>query len=659
MHKPVLCAVSHVHNNEKQLGVRNNRTQHRQNSKKSFFIFLKMKNSVARTQPEKTYNHAPQSENLPLTIGGNFHDDPINRNTLRKSHTLLLDRKTDHAPHTEYTYNGFPADGSRNASAAKHDTEEGAAWSGWFSEELTKEDLEEFVVRMLGYFTEKVPESNLETERVRKVCVSFFTKDDSVSIKELYERNSGMGEGTILSRRQVPRNPANPKDVYHLSDFHVGEAVIIYSQVYTIVDMDKRSRRYMREVLGEEVPEGLPVPEDNFSRTIAAAATRSAKRLITSDDMDRKRAIEQQLTGIYTKHSTEDIAITKEFLKNNLNAHLTYFALWDDRGSISGDLHFCVLRVYLENNAIEVAESKPENSGRWGGPVLISRQRIPRPSADLSQSRYQQHTYGKLMKSDFLCPEEFQVGETYMIYGKPFYIYDCDAFTRNFMKEQFDMDIKPAIDIAPFVKTEKKPSVFYPPPPNGFGSEKDTRTNWLSLTGKPAKPDHEKLQRESGRVMKFSAKLANPIVPGDEAREFVISFYRETNEVGILEKPERNSGMMGGRFLAKGAHRKHMPNGTTVLFAPDDFQVGKVVTIYERPFLLLGHDEGTQHILAGTDKEITADRIKYLVLLLRQQLNLKFTRASEAFLALAPQGTLGYAQLKEFLRACSCNISDE
>ncbi|KPA79626.1 hypothetical protein ABB37_05418 [Leptomonas pyrrhocoris] len=618
-----------------------------------------MKNSVARQQPVKTYDHAPQSENLPLTIGGNFHDDPINRNTLRKSHNLLLDRKVDHAPHTEYTYNGFSGDASRNATGAKNGVEDDKVWTGWFSEDFSKDDLDDFVVRMLGYFKETVPESNFEKERVVRVCVSFYTKDDSISIKQIGERNSGLREGTILSRRQVPKNAANPNAIYHLDDFHVGEAVTIYSQVYYIVDMDKRSRRYMQEVLRMEVPEGLPVPEDNFSRTAAAAATRSTKRLITSDDMDHKRAVEQQLTGIYTKHSTEDIAITKEFLKNSINAHLTYLALWDDRGNLSGDLHFCLLRVYLENNTIEIAENKSENCGRWGGPILVSRQRIPRPSADLSQSRYQQHTYGILMKNDFLCPEDLQVGETYMIYGKPFFVYDCDAFTRNYVKEKYDVEVKPAIDIAPFVKTEKKSSVFYPPPPNGFGSEKDTRTNWLSLTGKPAKPDHEKLQRETGRVMNFSAKLVNPIVPGDEEREFVISFYRETSEVEILEKPKRNSGMIGGRFLAKGVHRKNMPNGTTVLFTPDDFQVGRTVKIYERPFLLLAHDEGTQRILDGTDKEITENRIKYLILLLRQQLNLKFTHASEAFLALAPQGTFGYAQLKEFLRACSCNISDE
>ncbi|KAK7200307.1 cAMP response protein [Novymonas esmeraldas] len=620
-----------------------------------------MKNSVARTQPEKQYAHAPQSENLPLAIGASFHDDPINRSTLRKSHNLLLERKTQHAPHTEYCYNGDPFDTSRSGAAARadNDGDDAAVWNGWFSEEFSKDDLDNFVVRMLGYYTEDVSESSAEKERVRKVCISFFVMDDSVSITEIGQRNSGLAEARILSRRQVPKDARNPADLLLLSDFRIGDFVKIYGQTYHIVDMDKRSRRYFREVLEEELPEGQGVPQDSFSRTAAAAVDRSTKRVVTSDDMDRKRAVEQQLTGIYTKHSTEDIAITKEFLKNKINEHLTYLALWDDRGNLSGDLHYCVIRVFLENNNIEIAEARPENSGRWGGPILVHRQRVPLPSADLTHSRYQQHTYGKVMKNDYLRPEHLQVGETYVIYGKPFFLYDSDAFTRDYVKERYQVTVKDAIDITPFETPPKKASLFYPPPPNGFGSERETRSNWLSLVGKPARIDHEMAQRESGRVMNFSAKLAKPIVAGDENREFVISFHRETRELEIFERPRRNSGMMGGRFLAKGAHRKDMPNGTTVLFSQTDFQVGGVVDIYRRPFLLTGLDTGTQRILDGSDKAVTEDRIKYLVVLLKQQLNLKFTRANEAFLGLAPQGTLGYAQVKEFLRACSCNITDE
>lgn len=45
--------------------------------------------SAVRTQAVKTYRHMPNEDNIPLVFGANFHDDPINRNTLRKSHNMM------------------------------------------------------------------------------------------------------------------------------------------------------------------------------------------------------------------------------------------------------------------------------------------------------------------------------------------------------------------------------------------------------------------------------------------------------------------------------------------------------------------------------------------------------------------------------------------
>lgn len=629
----------------------------------------KMKNSVSRYQAVKKYEHIPITDNLPLGIGAQFHDDPINRNTQRKSHNLLLERRVKYAPHTEYLYSGEPNNDRKRFSGIKSqgpveciglDSDEDAdIWEGWFTEEITDEDKKEFVVRILAYFTERVLENPDEEERVRKVMIKYFVKDDSISITEAKTPNSGMEQKTILSRRRVPKDKNSLSAIFKLEDFRVGETIKIYDQPYHIIDMDKRSRRYFREVRHEEVPPPLPCPEDAYGKIQRERLGQTTRRAITSDDMDRKRVVEQQLTGIYTKHSNEDIVIAKQFLKNRINEHLSFLALWDDRGNLSGDLHFCVLRVFLENYAIEVAENRPENSGRSGGPILISRQRIPKPGTDLTKSRYQEHTYGKLMKTDYLCPEDFQIGETYDIFGKPFYLYNCDDYTRKYMKEHFNVDLKGAIDITPFIKDVKKKVIFYPPPPNGFGSEKENVDNWLALNIRAAKPNQEKALLERGRIMNFAARLANPLVKGDETREFVITFYRETGELEIQEKAARNTGFIGGRFLAKGKHRKDLPDGSTEPFTAEDFEVGKTVYIYSRPFHLLGMDACTKRILEGTDNTITEEKIKDYIVSLKKQMKLKYESPKEAFMALAPQGTLGYRQIKEFLRSCSCDISDD
>ncbi|CCW63359.1 unnamed protein product [Phytomonas sp. EM1] len=603
----------------------------------------------------KTFSHIPKDDNLPLSLGSNFHDDPINRNTLRKSHNLFLPQQENGAPHTEYHYGDLKI--TRDANTIQSDAEQ-EAWDGWGTEKFSNADYNDFVVRLLAYFVESITANSTEEKRVRKVCINFFMHDNSISIIELKEANSGIAQGTILSRCQVPKKSDDDKELVSLKDLKIGNEALIYGINYHIIDMDRRSRRFFKEILHEDVPQPQDFPLTSASY-FSCFQKNNPGRTFTSDDMDRKCAIEPQFTETFSKRSKEDILISQQFFKNEINEHLSYLALWDDRGSISGDLHFCVIKLFLENFAIEVMEQRPENSNWSGGKVLISRQRTPKPGSDITKSKFQEHTFGKLMKNGYLEPQDLMIGETYIMYGKPFFIYGCDQKTREYMKLNFNIDLGSNIDITPFT-TEKKPEIlFYPPPPNGFGSDWGQRDNWLTLCGKPPKQDLETMNSETGRVLIFAARLANPLTKGDDKREFVIVFYCDTKELCINEKTQPNSGFTCGRFLAKGPHQKELANGTTAPFEASDFAIGKSITIYKRIFLLCEMTEGTKRALEESDKLTTEDRIKDLIFLFKQQLKLKFMKAREAYLALAPQGIFGYKQIKDFLRTCSCNINDE
>ncbi|RNF05627.1 protein associated with the ribbon compartment of flagellar microtubule [Trypanosoma conorhini] len=626
-----------------------------------------MKNSVARTQPTRRYENFTLENNLPLSIGANFHDDPFCRDSLRKSHNLLLPQKVDYAPHTEYIYNGggFSRGGKSRAEAAADDEEsdEEDVFDGWLTANFDAPNGgKDHVVRFLAYFLEAIPESPTETTLVRKVCIRYYTQDNSLSVIEAKQDNSGIVQSRILSRRQVPKRMDDVNEIILLDDFHIGDSIEIFKRKYYLLDMDERSRLYYKKIRGEEVPEALPWPNelDKFGTTMAAQHSKTTHRMATSEDMDRKRAIEQQLTGIYTKHATEDILAAQKFLKHNINEHLTFLALWDDRENLKGDLRFCAIRIYLENDTIEIVEIRPENSGRVGGAILLGRQRVPRPGVDLQKTRFQEHTFGVIMKRDFLVAEDMQIGEAYIIHGKPYYIYDADSFTRDYMQTKLGIKLAPKADIDAFVKVDAKdPVKFYPPPPNGFGSEREKRANWLTLAAKPQKPDFAKLEKEEGRVMRFLAELANPLVRGDEKRQFVISFHRAKDEVEIFEKPERNSGFIAGRFLCRGVYEKRLPDGSSVPYTPEDFEVGKEIVILERPFKLIAMDNETKRILEDKEVFATENRMRDLLLLFKQQIQLKFLRVHEAYCTLAPEGVLGYRQVLEFLRSCSCTITDE
>lgn len=55
-----------------------------------------------------------------------------------------------------------------------------------------------------SYFKESVDESPLENHRVRKCKISVYLEDSSLQIDECRQENSGMPQGTLVKRHQIP-----------------------------------------------------------------------------------------------------------------------------------------------------------------------------------------------------------------------------------------------------------------------------------------------------------------------------------------------------------------------------------------------------------------------------------------------------------------------
>lgn len=60
--------------------------------------------------------------------------------------------------------------------------------------------LDKHVLRFYGYFKESVAESNLENYRIRRLIICFYLEDNSISINEEKQENSGMPQGIFLKR---------------------------------------------------------------------------------------------------------------------------------------------------------------------------------------------------------------------------------------------------------------------------------------------------------------------------------------------------------------------------------------------------------------------------------------------------------------------------
>lgn len=89
--------------------------------------------------------------------------------------------------------------------------------------------LDRHVLRFYGYFKESVVESNVENCRIRKVVtiliqiiICFYLEDNSISINEEKQENSGIPQGVFLKREKTVNS--NGK-FFVPQDFRVGDVV--------------------------------------------------------------------------------------------------------------------------------------------------------------------------------------------------------------------------------------------------------------------------------------------------------------------------------------------------------------------------------------------------------------------------------------------------
>jgi len=120
---------------------------------------------------------------------------------------------------------------------------------------------------------------------------------------------------------------------------------------------------------------------------------------------------------------------------------------------------------------------------------------------------------------------------------------------------------------------------------------------------KPPRKDFVKLYGNDGKVLRFTAQLAEA-KPEDGDRLFVVNYNLADDTMQIFEPPQRNIGIVTGKFLEKGVHTNQI---TGELFKPQDFVSGNVIKVYNRAFELLDMDEYTRKYMQDPDAMRTYD----------------------------------------------------
>eukprot|EP01084_Bolivina_argentea_P055616 101934_1 len=281
--------------------------------------------------------------------------------------------------------------------------------------------------------------------------------------------------------------------------------------------------------------------------------------------------------GRSTRLTPSDVEKGKRFFMADRKV-LRFFALWDDRQNLYGDYRLFVIYFFIADSTVQICEVNPPNSGRDPFPSFAARRRVEKhgqPNVSLAFNASDKN-------AEYFEVEDFKVGNSVVMYGNPFLLYDCDPFTREFMKANFGYE-STSIDITQ--PAQPKP-VVVPPTHNGFGDEADALGSWLSLVPKPPRKDMAKFHASGSDMLKFELKMAAG-TKADAVRHFVLSYHLADDTISIFETMKRNSGMTGGKFLQRSKVKK--PDGT--FFRPNDFCIGAEVIVNRHRFTVTGSDE--------------------------------------------------------------------
>eukprot|EP01116_Phalansterium_solitarium_P009858 TRINITY_DN241_c0_g1_i11.p1 TRINITY_DN241_c0_g1~~TRINITY_DN241_c0_g1_i11.p1 ORF type:complete len:574 (-),score=256.51 TRINITY_DN241_c0_g1_i11:254-1975(-) len=461
-----------------------------------------------------------------------------------------------------------------------------------------------------AYYHEKVQYSASETSRVRRVTICYFLRDQSIMINEKRDPNSGLPQGIVLKRQRVSRSgmaAVGNEDVLRPRDFAVGSDVVLFARSYHVYDADFFTRTYFYDNEHLELDDPEPVPDD--SNTL------------------RKKQLLETKSLPPVSGGTPDKLQLKKFLENDKRV-LRFFSYWDDRANAAafGQLRKFQLHFFLADDSLQIVEDIKPNSGVLPAPVFMRRTKPPASFGDVNQIR---------------------IGSAVEVHARTFIVYDLDEFTKDYFRKNHGVtDFTPVKldepqEAAPVVAPITDPALF--------------------LIPKPAKKNFQKLLGNDRKVLRFAASIENGRGT-DDKRSFIISYYLADDTLSIYEPPQRNSGVVGGKFLER---RQVQKPKSKELYRESDLFVGAIIEVFNHRFKLRNADDYAFNYMEANTDAFPASDIdniqKKLRALIASNSQLSVDVIQEAFRQFDTDssGTISLAEFKQVIEACGFNLSDQ
>uniref|UniRef100_A0A7S1WG77 Calmodulin n=1 Tax=Alexandrium catenella TaxID=2925 RepID=A0A7S1WG77_ALECA len=383
----------------------------------------------------------------------------------------------------------------------------------------------------------------------------------------------------------------------------------------------------------------IDVETDPFMQTREAIKTTTAKQPRTYEKLYR----EVMLGG---GHINADM---QQFLENDGKV-LRFFAVMDDVSTPQFERRPFVILFFLADDQLEIREMYPLNCGRDNFPIFFRKAKMP-----MGDYRVDGPQSAPRKKSEFVHGHDFSVGMNVTLLGNyHFYIYDADDFTRSYFRDEIGYELESRISVELPDRAVPRAET---PPYTGYGSWDDSMASVTHLIPKAPQKDHKKLFEHDGKILRFKARFANP-KNEDADRVFVFSFNLADDSLAIHEPPQRNLGIVTGKFLEKGVHLNQI---TGKLFGPNDLVPGNIVKVYNHEFEMLDTDEYTAKMFADPDTRHVKFDLEAVMQKLRESMRQQYPLVRDIFRRFDNDhdGVMTHAEFKRALQKFGFNLHND
>ncbi|KAJ8599546.1 hypothetical protein CTAYLR_007137 [Chrysophaeum taylorii] len=403
------------------------------------------------------------------------------------------------------------------------------------------------VLCFYAYFKEAVQNSSIETCRVRRCELYYYVCDDSIQIVEPKLENSGVPQGNFMKRHRVPKPHGD--EFFTLDDIEVGSAVELYGRTFYVYGCNASTRAFLTEHRGEPASDELP-PIDRYEalrEELTSRETGKNPRVSHNIQKNPMKVFAEAALG-----NTVDNSGRSGFLKYGTSV-LRFYCYWDDSQSLYGDVQLFKLHYFLYDNTIEILTVHAPNSGRERSPLFLKRAKLPKQT------------------TGFYHWTDLRVGGEIDVYARPVRLIDADRSTRAFYQKEAGVDLAPRLlppvvaEVLPTTTTTTKTSHRAP-----LGSDGDSLTSSSSRDGSLARKARPR--NSEAVLLRYRAEFAEP-KHEDIGRVFVLLYDIADGTIQVREPPRRNSGIVGGNFLAKVELADAPLVGTSVIASGHAFKI--------------------------------------------------------------------------------------